>query len=131
VLVNFGNVIGDLPALRAAAALSRLQVHLGSDLQRSCLAAGSARRLQSVEKIFLFDRCFIHLHHCRVLAHPGWHAALAAPSKYAHVSPARFKLCLHVVSVIGTTSRVDAVLPQSSIVEKGVTAKSYAGSRSM
>jgi Mn2+/Fe2+ NRAMP family transporter len=87
---------------------------------------------KSVEKIFLFASMFYFTYIIAgVLAHPGWHAALAATIKVPRMSVLRdSSYVFMVVSVIGTT-----IAPwmqfylQSSIVEKGVTAKTYAGSR--
>jgi hypothetical protein len=104
------------------AALSRLQVHLGSDLQRSLVWLLAVRGdYKSVEKIFLFASMFYFTYIIAgVLAHPGWRdAALAPPSKLPrNVSPARFKLCLHGGQRHRHHHRaVDAVLP--AVVDRG------------
>jgi Mn2+/Fe2+ NRAMP family transporter len=87
---------------------------------------------KSVEKIFLVASTFYFAYIIAgVLAHPGWHEAWLATVKLPRMAVLRDpSYVFMVVAVIGTT-----IAPwmqfylQASIVEKGVTAKTYAGSR--
>jgi Mn2+/Fe2+ NRAMP family transporter len=133
VLVNFGNVIGEFAGIAGSLQLFHVSKYISVPICSALVWLLAVRGdYKSVEKIFLFASMFYFTYIIAgVLAHPGWHAALAATIKVPRMSVLRdSSYVFMVVSVIGTT-----IAPwmqfylQSSIVEKGVTAKSYAGSR--
>jgi Mn2+/Fe2+ NRAMP family transporter len=133
VLVNFGNVIGEFAGIAGSLQLFHVSKYISVPICSALVWLLAVRGdYKSVEKIFLFASMFYFTYIIAgVLAHPGWHAALAATIKVPRMSVLRDSgYVFMVVSVIGTT-----IAPwmqfylQSSIVEKGVTAKSYAGSR--
>src|SRR6202050_5483876 len=133
VLVNFGNIIGEFTGIAGSLQLFHVSKFISIPICSALVWLLAVRGdYKSVEKIFLVASmvyfCYII---AGVLAHPGWHAALAATIKLPPTSVLRDKeYVFAVVAVIGTT-----IAPwmqfylQSSIVEKGVTARSYADSR--
>ena len=133
VLVNFGNVIGEFAGIAGSLQLFHVSKYISVPICSALVWLLAVRGdYKSVEKIFLFASMFYFTYIIAgVLAHPGWHDAIAATIKVPRMSVLRDSgYVFMVVSVIGTT-----IAPwmqfylQSSIVEKGVTAKSYAGSR--
>jgi Mn2+/Fe2+ NRAMP family transporter len=133
VLVNFGNIIGEFTGIAGSLQLFHVSKFISIPICSALVWLLAVRGdYKSVEKIFLVASmvyfCYII---AGVLAHPGWHAAWAATIKLPPMSVLHNKdYIFMVVAVIGTT-----IAPwmqfylQSSIVEKGVTAKTYAASR--
>jgi NRAMP (natural resistance-associated macrophage protein)-like metal ion transporter len=127
VLVNFGNVIGEFAGIAGSLQLFHVSKYISVPICSALVWLLAVRGdYKSVEKIFLFASMFYFTY---IIA--GVHAALAATIKVPRMSVLRdSSYVFMVVSVIGTT-----IAPwmqfylQSSIVEKGVTAKTYAGSR--
>jgi len=133
VLVNFGNVIGEFSGIAGSLQLFHVSKYISVPICSALVWLLAVKGdYKSVEKIFLTASVFYFTYIIAgVLAHPGWHDALVATVKLPRMSVLRDSgYVFMVVSVIGTT-----IAPwmqfylQSSIVEKGVTAKSYAGSR--
>jgi Mn2+/Fe2+ NRAMP family transporter len=133
VLVNFGNVIGEFSGIAGSLQLFHVSKYISVPICAALVWLLAVRGdYKSVEKIFLVASMFYFTYIIAgVLAHPGWHRAWLATIKLPHTAVLRDpSYVFMVVSVIGTT-----IAPwmqfylQSSIVEKGVTAKSYAGSR--
>ena len=133
VLVNYGNVIGEFSGIAGSLELFHVSKYVSvpicSVLVWFLVVRGDYKR---VEKIFLFASMFYFTYIIAgVLAHPGWRAAAEATIRLPHASVLHnHAYVLMVVGVIGTT-----IAPwmqfylQSSIVEKGVTARDYAASR--
>ncbi len=133
VLVNYGNIIGEFAGIAGSLELFHVSKYISvpicSVLVWFLAVRGDYKR---VEKIFLVASMFYFTYIIAgVLAHPGWHVAADATIKIPLMSVLRDKSYVFmVVSVIGTT-----IAPwmqfylQSSIVEKGVTAREYAASR--
>jgi Mn2+/Fe2+ NRAMP family transporter len=133
VLVNFGNVIGEFSGIAGSLQLFHVSKYVSVPICSALVWLLAVRGdYKSVEKIFLVASMFYFAYIIAgVLAHPGWHQAIAATIKLPPLSVLSNKdYVFMVVSVIGTT-----IAPwmqfylQSSIVEKGVTAKTYAASR--
>jgi Mn2+/Fe2+ NRAMP family transporter len=133
VLVNFGNVIGEFNGIAGSLQLFHVSKFISVPICSALVWLLAVRGdYKSVEKIFLVASFFYFTYIIAgVLAHPGWHAAWTATIKLPPMSVLHDKdYIFMVVAVIGTT-----IAPwmqfylQSSIVEKGVTAKTYAGSR--
>ncbi len=133
VLVNFGNVIGEFAGIAGSLQLFHVSKYISIPICAALVWLLAVRGdYKSVEKVFLFaSMIYFSYIIAGVLAHPGWHDALAATVKPPKMSVLRDSgYVFMVVSVIGTT-----IAPwmqfylQSSIVEKGVTKESYAGSR--
>jgi Mn2+/Fe2+ NRAMP family transporter len=133
VLVNFGNVIGEFSGIAGSLQLFHVSKFISVPICAALVWLLAVRGdYKSVEKVFLFaSMIYFSYIIAGVLAHPGWHAAIAATVKLPKMSVLRdSSYVFMVVSVIGTT-----IAPwmqfylQSSIVEKGVTKESYAGSR--
>ena len=133
VIVNFGNVIGEFSGIAGSLQLFHVSKFISVPICAGLVWLLAVRGdYKTVEKIFLFASmiyfCYII---AGVLAHPGWHEAWVATIKLPKTSVLRDpNYVFMVVSVIGTT-----IAPwmqfylQSSIVEKGVTKETYAGSR--
>jgi Mn2+/Fe2+ NRAMP family transporter len=133
VLVNFGNVIGEFSGIAGSLQLFHVSKFISVPICSALVWLLAVRGdYKSVEKIFLVASTFYFSYIIAgVLAHPGWHEAWLATIKLPRMAVLRDpSYVFMVVSVIGTT-----IAPwmqfylQSSIVEKGVTAKTYAGSR--
>jgi Mn2+/Fe2+ NRAMP family transporter len=133
VLVNFGNVIGEFSGIAGSLQLFHVSKYISIPICSALVWLLAVRGdYKSVEKIFLVASTFYFTYIIAgVLAHPGWHEAWLATIKLPRMAVLRDpSYVFMVVSVIGTT-----IAPwmqfylQSSIVEKGVTAKTYAGSR--
>jgi NRAMP (natural resistance-associated macrophage protein)-like metal ion transporter len=133
VLVNFGNIIGEFSGIAGSLQLFHVSKYISvpicSVLVWFLVVRGDYKR---VEKIFLVASMFYFTYIIAgVLAHPGWRIAAEATIRLPASSVLHNHLYVFmVVSVIGTT-----IAPwmqfylQSSIVEKGVTAREYAASR--
>jgi NRAMP (natural resistance-associated macrophage protein)-like metal ion transporter len=133
VLVNFGNIIGEFSGIAGSLQLFHVSKFISIPICSALVWLLAVRGdYKSVEKIFLVaSMVYFAYIIAGVLAHPGWHEAWIATIKLPAVSVLRNKdYVFAVVAVIGTT-----IAPwmqfylQSSIVEKGVTKSSYAGSR--
>ncbi len=133
VLVNFGNVIGEFSGIAGSLQLFHVSKFISIPICSALVWLLAVKGdYKSVEKIFLVASTFYFAYIIAgVLAHPGWHEAWLATIKLPRMAVLRDpSYVFTVVAVIGTT-----IAPwmqfylQSSIVEKGVTAKTYAGSR--
>ncbi|WP_050059583.1 Nramp family divalent metal transporter [Silvibacterium bohemicum] len=133
VLVNFGNVIGEFAGIAESLELFGLSKYISVPICSTLVWLLAVRGdYKKVEKVFLAASVFyVSYIIAGVLSQPSWHTALVDTVKL----PARSTWQNHeylyvVIAVIGTT-----IAPwmqfylQSSIVEKGVTAKNYAASR--
>lgn len=133
VLVNYGNIIGEFSGIAGSLELFHVSKYISVPICSVLVWLLAVRGdYKSVEKIFLVASVFYFTYIIAgVLAHPGWRVASAATFKLPPLSVLRdHNYVFMVVSVIGTT-----IAPwmqfylQSSIVEKGVTARDYAASR--
>jgi len=133
VIVNFGNVIGEFSGIAGSLQLFHVSKFISVPICSALVWLLAVKGdYKSVEKIFLVASTFYFAYIIAgVLAHPGWHEAWLATIKLPRMAVLRDpSYVFMVVAVIGTT-----IAPwmqfylQSSIVEKGVTAKTYAGSR--
>jgi Mn2+/Fe2+ NRAMP family transporter len=133
VLVNFGNVIGEFAGIAESLELFGLSKYISvpacSILVWLLAVRGDYKK---VEKVFLAASVFyVSYIIAGVLSQPSWHTALVDTVKLPARSTWQNHAYLYmVIAVIGTT-----IAPwmqfylQSSIVEKGVTARNYAASR--
>jgi NRAMP (natural resistance-associated macrophage protein)-like metal ion transporter len=133
VLVNFGNVIGEFAGIATSLELFHLSKYISVPICSALVWLLAVRGdYKKVEKIFLTASVFYIAYIITgVLAQPSWHTALVATVKVPSFSMWRdHNYLFMVIGIIGTT-----IAPwmqfylQSSIVEKGVTVKQYAGSR--
>jgi NRAMP (natural resistance-associated macrophage protein)-like metal ion transporter len=133
VLVNFGNIIGEFSGIAGSLQLFHVSKFVSIPICSILVWLLAVRGdYKSVEKVFLIaSMIYFSYIIAGVLAHPGWHQALAATIQLPPMSVLADKdYVFAVVAVIGTT-----IAPwmqfylQSSIVEKGVTPQSYAASR--
>jgi Mn2+/Fe2+ NRAMP family transporter len=133
VLTNFGNVVGEFAGIAGGLELfgvsKYISVPIGAVIAWLIVVKG---QYKSVEKVFVVASFFyITYLLAGVLAHPDWAHALrstaAPPKREMFAAPGYLYL---VVGLVGTT-----IAPwmqfylQASIVEKGVTRRSYATSR--
>ena len=133
VLTNFGNVVGEFAGIAGGLELfgvsKYISVPIGAVIAWLIVVKG---QYKSVEKVFIVASFFyITYLLAGVLAHPDWaHAlrsTLAPPKREMLAAPGYLYL---VVGLVGTT-----IAPwmqfylQASIVEKGVTRRSYSSSR--
>ena len=133
VLTNFGNVVGEFAGIAGGLELfgvsKYISVPIGAVIAWLIVVKG---QYKSVEKVFIVASFFyITYLLAGVLAHPDWaHAlrsTLAPPKREMLHAPGYLYL---VVGLVGTT-----IAPwmqfylQASIVEKGVTRRSYSTSR--
>jgi Mn2+/Fe2+ NRAMP family transporter len=133
VLVNFGNVIGEFSGIAGSLQLFHVSKYISLPICAALVWLLAVRGdYKSVEKIFLAASVFYFAYIIAgVLSGPSWHTAWVATVRLPQRAVWRQSSYIFmVVSVIGTT-----IAPwmqfylQSSIVEKGVTAKTYAASR--
>ena len=133
VLVNFGNVIGEFAGIATSLELFHLSKYISVPICSALVWLLAVRGdYKKVEKIFLTASVFYIAYIITgVLSQPSWHAAMVATVKLPPSSVWRdHNYLFMVIGIIGTT-----IAPwmqfylQSSIVEKGVTVKQYAGSR--
>jgi NRAMP (natural resistance-associated macrophage protein)-like metal ion transporter len=133
VLVNFGNVIGEFAGIATSLELFHLSKYISVPICSALVWLLAVRGdYKKVEKIFLTASVFYIAYIITgVLSQPSWHTALVATVKLPGLSMWRdHNYLFMVIGIIGTT-----IAPwmqfylQSSIVEKGVTVKQYAGSR--
>ena len=133
VIVNFGNVVTEFSGIAGSVGLfgvsKYLSVPIGAAVVWAMVVKGNYK---SIEKIFLVASVFyIAYIVAGVLSRPDWHLALVETVKLPPRGVWREKDYLYmVVGVIGTT-----IAPwmqfylQSSIVDKGVTARQLKASR--
>jgi NRAMP (natural resistance-associated macrophage protein)-like metal ion transporter len=133
VLVNFGNVIGEFAGIAESLQLFGLSKYISVPVCSLLVWLLAVRGdYKKVEKVFLAASVFYITYIITgVLSQPSWHTALVATIKVPPRSTWQNHAYLFmVIAVIGTT-----IAPwmqfylQSSIVEKGVTARNYAASR--
>ena len=133
VVVNFTNVVTEFAGIAGSMQLFHvskfISVPLGALLVWALVVRGDYK---SVEKIFLFASV-VYLAYivAGVLGRPDWHAALVETVKLPPRSAWRDHAYLYsTIAVIGTT-----ITPwmqfylQSSVVEKGITARQYKATR--
>ena len=133
VLTNFGNVVGEFAGIAGGLELfgvsKYISVPIGAVIAWLIVVKG---QYKSVEKVFIVASFFyITYLLAGILAHPDWAHALrstaAPPKREMLAAPGYLYL---VVGLVGTT-----IAPwmqfylQASIVEKGVTRRSYSTSR--
>ncbi|MBZ5546608.1 MAG: Nramp family divalent metal transporter [Acidobacteriia bacterium] len=133
VLTNFGNVVGEFAGIAGGLELfgvsKYISVPIGAVIAWLIVVKG---QYKSVEKVFIVASFFyITYLLAGILAHPDWAHALrstaAPPKREMLAAPGYLYL---VVGLVGTT-----IAPwmqfylQASIVEKGVTRRSYSASR--
>src|SRR6201996_9345521 len=133
VIVNFGNVMAEFAGIAGSLQLFHvnkfISVPLSALLIWFLVVKGDYQR---VEKIFLAASVFYIAYIVTgVLSQPSWHDALVATVKLPRGSIWHDKSYIYmIVGVIGTTiSPWMQFYLQSSIVEKGVTQKTYPASR--
>src|SRR5580704_12802167 len=133
VIVNFGNVIGEFAGIAGSLQLFHLSKYISVPICAVIVWLLAVKGdYKSVEKIFLTASVFYIAYIITgVLAGPSWRTAAIATVKLPpRTAWNQNGYVFMVVSVIGTT-----IAPwmqfylQSSIVEKGVTARNYAASR--
>ncbi len=133
VIVNFGNVMAEFVGIAGSMQLFHVSKYIS--VPASALAIwllvvkGDYKR---VEKVFLAASVFYIAYIVTgVLSQPSWHDAMVATVELPRGSIWHSKSYIYmIVGVIGTTiSPWMQFYLQSSIVEKGVTAKSYRASR--
>jgi Mn2+/Fe2+ NRAMP family transporter len=133
VLVNFGNVIGEFAGIAESLQLFGLSKYISIPVCSILVWLLAVRGdYKKVEKVFLAASVFyVSYIIAGVLSQPSWHTALVDTVKLPPRSTWQNHAYLFmVIAVIGTT-----IAPwmqfylQSSIVEKGVTARNYAASR--
>src|SRR5271156_28522 len=133
VIVNFGNVMTEFIGITGSMQLFHVSKYIsvpGSAVLIWFLVVKGD--FKSVEKVFLAASVFYIAYIVTgVLSQPSWHEAMVATVELPKGSIWHSKSYIYmIVAVIGTTiSPWMQFYLQSSIVEKGVTAKSYAASR--
>src|ERR1700750_1161922 len=133
VVVNFGNVMAEFAGIAGSLQLFHvnkfISVPISALLIWFLIVKGDYKR---VEKVFLAASVFYIAYIVTgVLSQPSWHDALVATVKVPRGPIWHDKSYIYmIVGVIGTTiSPWMQFYLQSSIVEKGVTAKTYPASR--
>ena len=133
VIVNFGNVMAEFAGIAGSMQLFHVSKYLSVPVSAFAIwflvVKGDYKR---VEKVFLAASVFYIAYIVTgVLSQPSWHDAIVATVELPRGSIWHSKSYIYmIVGVIGTTiSPWMQFYLQSSIVEKGVTAKSYPASR--
>src|SRR6202451_2081885 len=133
VVVNFGNVMTEFIGIAGSMQLFHVGKYISVPASALTIwllvVKGDYKR---VEKIFLAASVFYIAYIVTgVLSQPSWHEAMVATVELPRGSIWHSKSYIYmIVGVIGTTiSPWMQFYLQSSIVEKGVTAKSYGASR--
>src|SRR5277367_1847745 len=133
VIVNFGNVMAEFVGVAGSMQLFHVSKYLSVPVSAFAIwflvVKGDYKR---VEKVFLAASVFYIAYIITgVLSQPSWHDAMVATVELPRGSIWHSKSYIYmIVGVIGTTiSPWMQFYLQSSIVEKGVTAKSYPASR--
>src|ERR1700733_10588777 len=133
VVVNFGNVMTEFIGIAGSMQLFHVSKYISVPASALTIwllvVKGDYKR---VEKVFLAASVFYIAYIVTgVLSQPSWHEAMVATVELPRGSIWHSKSYIYmIVAVIGTTiSPWMQFYLQSSIVEKGVTAKSYGASR--
>src|SRR6202044_2190244 len=133
VVVNFGNVMTEFIGIAGSMQLFHVSKYVSVPASALTIwllvVKGDYKR---VEKVFLAASVFYIAYIVTgVLSQPSWHEAMVATVELPRGSIWHSKSYIYmIVAVIGTTiSPWMQFYLQSSIVEKGVTAKSYGASR--
>src|SRR5580693_2162009 len=133
VIVNFGNVMAEFVGIAGSMQLFHISKYISVQVSALTIwllvVKGDYKR---VEKVFLAASVFYIAYIVTgVLSQPSWHEAMVATVELPRGSIWHSKSYIYmIVAVIGTTiSPWMQFYLQSSIVEKGVTAKSYSASR--
>jgi Mn2+/Fe2+ NRAMP family transporter len=133
IITNFGNVVAEFAGIASSLELFHISryisVPVAAFLVWFMVVKGSYK---SVEKIFLAASCFYFAYIIAgVLAGPSWNEAFVATFKPPNRAAFHDSAYLYmIIAVVGTT-----IAPwmqfylQSSIVEKGITAREYRASR--
>jgi NRAMP (natural resistance-associated macrophage protein)-like metal ion transporter len=133
VVVNFGNVMAEFAGIAGSLQLFHINKFISVPVSGILIWFLVVRGdYQKVEKVFLAASVFYIAYIVTgVLSQPSWHDALVATVELPRGSIWHDKGYIYmIVGVIGTTiSPWMQFYLQSSIVEKGVTAKSYGASR--
>jgi NRAMP (natural resistance-associated macrophage protein)-like metal ion transporter len=133
VIVNFGNVMAEFAGIAGSLQLFHVNKFISVPASAVLIWFLVVRGdYQKVEKVFLAASVFYIAYIVTgVLSQPSWHDALVATVELPRGSIWHNKGYIYmIVGVIGTTiSPWMQFYLQSSIVEKGVNAKSYAASR--
>src|ERR1700729_217870 len=133
VVVNFGNVMAEFAGIAGSMQLFHISKYVSVPASALLIwflvVKGDYKR---VEKVFLVASVFYITYIVTgVLSQPSWHEAMVATVELPRGNIWHSKSYIYmIVGVIGTTiSPWMQFYLQSSIVEKGVTAKSYPASR--
>ena len=133
VLVNFGNVMAEFAGIAGSLQLFHVSKYISVPLSALTIwfliVKGDYKK---VEKVFLAASVFYIAYIVTgVLSQPSWHQATVATITLPRGSIWHSRTYIYmIVGVIGTTiSPWMQFYLQSSIVEKGVTAKTYPASR--
>jgi NRAMP (natural resistance-associated macrophage protein)-like metal ion transporter len=133
VIVNFGNVMAEFAGIAGSLGLFHLSKYIAVPICAVLVWVLVVKGdYKSVEKIFLTaSLVYVAYIATGVLAGPNWHDALRATILLPKGSTWRDKSYIYMtVGVIGTTiSPWMQFYLQSSVVEKGVTPKTYRASR--
>ncbi len=133
IITNFGNVVGEFVGIAGSLGLfgvsKYISVPIGALIAWLIVVKG---QYKSVEKVFIVASFFyITYLLAGLLARPDWAHAIRSTLAPPHISMVRTPGYLYlVIGMVGTT-----IAPwmqfylQASIVEKGVTRRSYGGSR--
>lgn len=133
IITNFGNVVGEFVGIAGSLGLfgvsKYIAVPIGAVIAWLIVVKG---QYKSVEKVFIVASFFyITYLLAGLLARPDWAHAIRSTLAPPHISMVRTPGYLYlVIGMVGTT-----IAPwmqfylQASIVEKGVTRRSYGGSR--
>src|ERR1700754_555689 len=133
VIVNFGNVMAEFAGIAGSMQLFHVNKFIAVPLSALAIWLLIVKGdYKGVEKVFLAASVFYIAYFVTgVLSQPSWHDATVATVELPRGSIWHSKSYIYmIVGVIGTTiSPWMQFYLQSSIVEKGVTAKSYPASR--
>src|SRR6201992_2084418 len=133
VIVNFGNVMAEFVGIAGSLQLFHVNKFISVPVAALSIWFLVVKGdYKGVEKVFLAASVFYIAYIITgVLSQPSWHEAMVATVKLPRGSIWHTKSYIYmIVGVIGTTiSPWMQFYLQSSIVEKGVTAKTYPASR--
>jgi Mn2+/Fe2+ NRAMP family transporter len=133
VITNFGNVVGEFAGIASSLELFHISKYISVPISIVVVWLMVVKgNYKSVEKVFLAASFFYFAYIIAgVLAGPSWKEAFVATFKPPHAAPFHVPAYLYmVIALVGTT-----IAPwmqfylQSSIVEKGITAREYRASR--
>src|ERR1700677_4214500 len=133
VIVNFGNVMAEFAGIAGSMQLFHVSKYISVPVSALAIWLLIVKGdYKGVEKVFLAASVFYIAYIITgVLSQPSWHDAIVATVALPRGSIWHSKSYIYmIVGVVGTTiSPWMQFYLQSSIVEKGVTAKSYPASR--